>query len=588
MPNLPIELADLACGHKGMISHIAFSPDARWLASTSLDSTMRIAEMGRLERARVVSGHSYNITAMAWSPRGTRMATVSDDRHMILWKFPELTELAKFEEHPRGVSRLAWSMDEQQLVTCANDRRIRVFDANDIQAKHMLEGHVSLPRCIVFSPGGRLLASGSESGTIRLWSVPDYQPLVAFFGHRGGVNQAAWLDDERLVSASDDGSVRVWNVPKQQCIQVLTGHDGPVKGLAFSPCGRLMATKSWDQTLRLWRTDHWSTIAVIEEDTSAPFPNLAFAPRGCWLASVGGVDRVVRLWRFDGDMLAKAPANEQLLQFREKEATLLQARGMAELSTTQTKTRKPLRTTSTNNADTLSAAVDLAPKPPSAELPAADLNCAQCNESITASQIQRRQALGFDFINCPVCETRVPLSPVGTQTLSDWAGARKLILAVMFTDIVDSSALANRLGNQGMKEVRHQHFERARHAIRAHHGFEVKTIGDSFMAAFKTVSAGLDCALDVLRDTGHDEVQIRAALHVGPVEVEENDLFGNMVNFCARLMGQAGAAELCVSEETRSHVIQEGAEAHAELGWRPCDQVSFKGFPGTWRVWLIG
>jgi class 3 adenylate cyclase len=68
-------------------------------------------------------------------------------------------------------------------------------------------------------------------------------------------------------------------------------------------------------------------------------------------------------------------------------------------------------------------------------------------------------------------------------------------------------------------------------------GREIKTIGDSFMAAFKCAGAALDYARALPGHTGHPQVQIRAGIHIGPMHVEEGDVFGGTVNFAARVVG---------------------------------------------------
>lgn len=601
MATPPICLQHIACGHQGMISGLAFSSTGIGLASSSLDSNVCIWQPNNPIDPKRIEKHSFNVTAVVWAPHGQALATASDDRKVILWAYPSLQEAGELLGHSKGITRLAWSPNGADLVTCSNDRRIRIFEVVSRKLKTHLEGHVSLPRCIAHSPDSKFLASGSEDGTVRLWKGDTYVPDRVLYGHRGAINQLSWLPDGRLITASDDGNLRIWNSYTGDCLHVINGHDGPVKAAVMSSCGRLLATKSWDQTLRLWRTDNWSAIALIEEETAAPFPNLAFHPKQGILASVGSLDRVVRLWKLNIDALANAAPAGELLSFYEVEAHLLKASGQDELASAEPRRKKPtLKNTSDRQQKSTTAspvtktatAIQPPPtQPKSAALPTgpppAEISCLECGEIITGAQLQRRRAMGFHAINCPVCETKIELSNTSSLSLHDWAGTRKLILAVMFTDIVDSTALASHLGNQAMKAVRHQHFTRVRDAIKAHHGFEIKTIGDSFMATYKTVGDGLDCALDVLRNTGHQEIKIRASLHVGPVEVEENDLFGSMVNFCSRLMGKAEGPELVVSEEARSHVMQEGEERHVSLPWDPYDNLSMKGFPGSWRVWAL-
>ena len=76
-----------------------------------------------------------------------------------------------------------------------------------------------------------------------------------------------------------------------------------------------------------------------------------------------------------------------------------------------------------------------------------------------------------------------------TQQFRDWVGGTQAMLAVVFTDIVGSTVLANELGNEAMNEIRRAHFEQGRHWLSRQGGYEIKTIGDSMMMAFRTAVA---------------------------------------------------------------------------------------------------
>jgi len=118
-----------------------------------------------------------------------------------------------------------------------------------------------------------------------------------------------------------------------------------------------------------------------------------------------------------------------------------------------------------------------------------------------------------------------------TQGFKEWVGGSKATLALVFTDIVGSTALGNELGNEEMDEVRGAHFKQARHLISKHRGYEIKTIGDSLMVAFRTAVEAINFALELYANTGHEQVKIRAGIHVGLVHIEKEDAFGTMVNY---------------------------------------------------------
>jgi class 3 adenylate cyclase len=112
----------------------------------------------------------------------------------------------------------------------------------------------------------------------------------------------------------------------------------------------------------------------------------------------------------------------------------------------------------------------------------------------------------------------------GTQSLIEWAGGPRATLAIVFTDIVGSTALGVALGDAGMAEVRRAHFAQSTLLATRHRGREIKTIGDSVMAVFRSVEAALAYADDLHLDPGHSELcmhGVRAGIHIGSVDVAE-------------------------------------------------------------------
>ncbi len=187
----------------------------------------------------------------------------------------------------------------------------------------------------------------------------------------------------------------------------------------------------------------------------------------------------------------------------------------------------------------------------------------------------------------PTHEVRPAPSTVERPSIRSWVGADKALLALVFTDVVGSTALANRLGNEAMSRVRRAHFERGRDLIERHGGYEVKTIGDSSMVAFRTAVEALDFALAFHQDTGSPDIVIRAGIHIGLVDVEEDDLHGPTVNFAARVESRSVGPEVWTSEEVYRQIVQYGSDRHAGLTWTAHPNCSLKGFPGRHRLWSV-
>lgn len=172
----------------------------------------------------------------------------------------------------------------------------------------------------------------------------------------------------------------------------------------------------------------------------------------------------------------------------------------------------------------------------------------------------------------------------------DWAGNRpffasfligsrsRILATLLFTDIVDSTAMAARLGDLHWGELLATHFAGARAELERHGGREVKTTGDGLLATFDSPGQALRCAAAMRAIANRDGLQIRAGVHVGEVEVVGDDVRGVTVHEAARIMGAAGVGEIFVSELTRMLASSSGL-AFEDRGTR-----TFKGLDGEWRL----
>lgn len=172
-----------------------------------------------------------------------------------------------------------------------------------------------------------------------------------------------------------------------------------------------------------------------------------------------------------------------------------------------------------------------------------------------------------------------------TKSFIEWIGEERAILAIVFTDIVGSTALGEKLGDEEMNKVRRAHFAKSRKLITQNKGHEIKNIGDSFMAVFMTVEKALDYALALQATPGDARLQIRAGIHVGPMQVEDGDVFGREATRAARVVAAIKDAEIWLSDEAKTHLDGLKAERHNCLKWIPHDDVPMKGFDGKFLLW---
>jgi class 3 adenylate cyclase len=131
------------------------------------------------------------------------------------------------------------------------------------------------------------------------------------------------------------------------------------------------------------------------------------------------------------------------------------------------------------------------------------------------------------------------------------------IHTILFTDVEESTALTDRLGDAKARDVLRTHEGIVRDALHAHGGSEVKTMGDGFMASFSSATKALECAIAMQRafeehnESAEEPIRVRVGLNAGEPIAEEEDLFGTAVIRAARIAALAAGGEILVANVVR-------------------------------------
>lgn len=162
----------------------------------------------------------------------------------------------------------------------------------------VLEGHTAAVRSVVFDQTGKMLASGSDDGTIRIWNPyqNDVEPIV-LSDHNKSVRSLMFNPiNQRLVSVSDDYSVRLWNIESfKPNSKLLNGHNDRVWTVAVSADGKMLATGGADSTLMLWDLNNFNSGPWARLKQNSWIRAVAFSSNGHWLAA-GCEDGALKIW----------------------------------------------------------------------------------------------------------------------------------------------------------------------------------------------------------------------------------------------------------------------------------------------------
>lgn len=159
--------------------------------------------------------------------------------------------------------------------------------------------------------------------------------------------------------------------------------------------------------------------------------------------------------------------------------------------------------------------------------------------------------------------------------------------AIMFTDIVGSTAMTARLGDERSVEMVRAHDSIVRRALKDNKGREVKHTGDGIMSAFDGVESGVTCACNIQSGfeafnlASPEKMSVRIGLHAGEPVEDSNDLFGATVQMASRICDQAGSGDIFISETVRDLVA--GGKEIRELGAR-----TLKGFAEPVTLYQVG
>ncbi len=135
-------------------------------------------------------------------------------------------------------------------------------------------------------------------------------------------------------------------------------------------------------------------------------------------------------------------------------------------------------------------------------------------------------------------------------------------MTLLFTDIVDSTGLASRLGDQRWTDLLGSHDQRIADAVDRYRGQMVKLTGDGVLAVFDGAARAIRCAMACQQVAKDLDLSIRAAVHTGEVELAGDEIHGLAVHEASRMMSQAEPGEVLVSDFTK--VFAADSELHFE------------------------
>ncbi|PWI64590.1 hypothetical protein PCL_09520 [Purpureocillium lilacinum] len=217
--------------------------------------------------------------------------------------------ITTLEGHGSSVSSVAFSPDGKLVASGSYDKTIKIWDAETGEVQRALAGHGEWVRSVALSPDGKLVASGSDDKTIKIWDTATGEAQRTLVGHGSSVRSVTFSPDghgssvssvafspngKLVASGSYDKTIKIWDAETGEALRTLVGHGGWVRSVTFSPDGKFVASGSDDNTIKIWDAatgEAQRTLAGHGYSVSS----VVFSPN-CKRVASGSYDNTIKIW----------------------------------------------------------------------------------------------------------------------------------------------------------------------------------------------------------------------------------------------------------------------------------------------------
>lgn len=286
-------------GHYYSVISLAFSPDGSILASGGWGKKINLWDLSTGSLIQSWSISPYIAMDLAFSPDGKSLlvgrgewgGTFSQPQEdtLKLLNVSNGDVIQNFTGHTNAVTSVLFSKDGSWIASGSWDYNVKIWDVSSGNEIKSFENHTFIVSSISLSTDETILASGSFDKSINLWNISSGELLEKFSSPNQEIWSVAFSNNNSILAAAvgdldywpkpntfweafgdmQNSSIQLWDIPNKNVIETLQGHNHIIESIDFSPDGSILASGSWDWTIKLWgdfasisnnrQIDYWPT-----------------------------------------------------------------------------------------------------------------------------------------------------------------------------------------------------------------------------------------------------------------------------------------------------------------------------------------
>lgn len=281
---------------RGKPNRLQFTPtDNRLLCGDASGTVVLNAESGD-------TTETFAERLLAVGPNGS--VALLSDLSVVVVRHPNGDPICKLQGHSDEIYAAAFSRDGKLIATGSDDQTVRVWDANTGAALKKLTGHQWRVTSVDFVPDSDLVISASWDQTIKVWDLTAEPERIVLPAHTDAVTCMTVNEEAGLMATgARDGSVRIWQIDGMNTIHEFHDHEKPVQDVAFNDNGTRIASASWDATIRVRDLENDDPPLVLRGHTGMVLA-ARFVP-GTSTLLTGSPDNTIRVWNTDAGKLMR-------------------------------------------------------------------------------------------------------------------------------------------------------------------------------------------------------------------------------------------------------------------------------------------